>query len=217
MSRRGANWRRSGKAFVIRSFSIVAGVVLLAAVAAVMLASRPDDPVPPPPPERPPAPPEETVSPIERDLPPLPPNAPAYLPQETEFERTFIRIRTQYIADPHTTLQRGAYRRYLSDQGAAAEALLKRSASSDPHDRFRAWSVTILGDFKRADLADEVFVPRLRDDAFYGVRKAAALALGRLGDAAYLDELRAAAANDPHADVRAAADEAIRFILEGKE
>jgi len=154
----------------------------------------------------------DAVAPVEADLPPLPKEIPEYLPVHTEFQKRFVRVREEYITNPRRTLEQGSAGRMLKGAPDESVELLKASALRDPHDRFRAWSVTLLGDLKRPDLAEEVFVPRLLEDRFFGVRVAAATALGKLGLRDHLGALRRAAGSDPDEAVRRQAERSIQEI-----
>jgi hypothetical protein len=180
-------------------------------------APAPGHAAPPQPPPRPPQPvlaPGPAVS--DHELGPLPQAPPAYLPQETPFQRTFARIRAQYLADPRTVIGRGGAARTLRASAEESAPLLKEAALKDPEDRFRAWALVLLGDLRRDELAEELFVPLLKEDPFAGVRAAAAQALGKLGPMRYADALRQAAESDADESVRAVAREALRLVPEGK-
>lgn len=185
--------------------SLALAVVAAIAFAVIVLRA----PVPPPVEPSPPAPT------VEVELPPLPADLPAHLPAQTAYQKTFLRIREQYITDPRGVLGKGTATRFMDTSPDESVALLKASALKDPNDRFRAWSVTQLGNMKRSELAEEVFVHCLREDRFFGARAAAAGALGQAGSRRHAGVLEEAARSDPDALVRQYAEEALRKIEGG--
>lgn len=146
--------------------------------------------------------------------PEAPVPVPDYIPQETPVQKSFARMRFQFGASRQgqRELATGLASRYLIDQHEESFPLLKAAVERDPDIGFRAWTLLILGDLRREECADELFVPLLRDDPAWPIRHNAALGLGKLGLTKYLEALREAAAGDAHEKVRRAAEQAIRMI-----